>query len=283
MDTFNPVQAAAPPVAAEPVVSPQGTGPVGGVPEVNPALLGQGAPNAAAMPTVPGATTAPVSPAAPGTTAPDPAMQAIIQKAQAHDRLVEELRQLDEHQKQQRQQQQLVEQRNTRLQQAQTYAQNLTPEEGIAHMARVAQELVNQENAVLMQQAQQREAQMSQSFAQLAVPLYVAEIGAKLGLRAEYQERLKQLPPNLVDQYLPMVLQEQRAADEMNAKFLQMQNQLAQLGLSQQAGQLAATGVHQPSAPGGSPVPANPGTVVAGTRDHLLQQPGFARLMGYSQ
>jgi len=282
--------AGAPPSAAEPTLLDPNTGlgasEVGGTPipeAVTPVagatqpIAGMGAPDAAATP--PSTPSTATQPAAP-QFAPEQVAQ-WQQDAQRFAQVRQELQQLAQAQERQRQEAEAERLSQQRIDAIYATARNMEPEAGIEYIRQqegVERARLRGEVQQIQQQSQQ---QLYQALQQASAPLYAQHLAKTNGLPAEYAERLAMLPPQQMDAYLPVLLQEYRNAQAIQTQLQQALAQIDQLRRSQQAGTMAAQGVQTGAGAGVSPVPGNPnGNVQPGSPDHLLSLPGVAALFG---
>jgi hypothetical protein len=236
-------------------------------------------PSAAAAPSTDSESQA-LEPAYSAPQQPDPTQA----KLQQYEQAFSELQRLAAQAEQQRQEQQVAETFRSRRDQIYENARNLalSPEDQMAYIRRHE----DQEMAILQgavgQIRQQAEQEKFRAVAAVAAPQYAAHLASQHRLPAEYAQRLAMLPPQQMDSYVPVLVQEYQQRAQQEQRYNEVLTQLDQLRRSQQAGVMVASGAH--TVTNATPTPASNGhyQVEAGSREHLLgSDPRLAAMFGY--
>jgi hypothetical protein len=159
-----------------------------------------------------------------------------------------ELQQMAARAQLEQQQQQIRSDSQQRIEQAYAVAADMDPETALTYIRRVN----DAEHQNLYRQISDTEARaqarLEATVAQIAVPQYARVRAQELGIPDNYVDELAAVPAPLIDAILPFV-----------AKFAQQEatfkTQLAQLGRSTRAGEMASSGAFNPGGNGASPAP----------------------------
>lgn len=270
--------------AAEPVVDPGTTG----VPETNAGVasaeVGAGAPATQSGAPATGAlpTDAPAQSQTPAQPQIDPtAYQQAMQQAQAYQQLQRELQQLAY----QRQVEEAQKAEQSRLAQRRdairAQAMNMAPEDAIAFIDRQFDQILVEQDRTRQEQINQQQQQFMATLTEATRPAYARHLAQANGLPPEYEQRLAMLPPQQMDQYLPVIKQEYEVAKKQREEYQALLAQVDQLRRSTQAQGIANTGAHNVGGVGGQPVVIDTDKIEKGTPEHLLSLAG--ELFGFTR
>lgn len=289
--TQFPQGAVAAPPAADPTTQQPGTGLGTGAPGDSQQIgippgttIQQGAPDAAATPLEPTGSSSPSSSAAPALPYTLEQIQQLEARARQFDQVTQELTQLARQQEQSTREQAAATEAENRLNQAYQLAERMEPPEALTFLRNFQTQERARYEGQMRQIRTESEQQAMQMVAQVAAPLYAQDLAKQHGLPPEYAQRLAMLPPQQMDIYVPVLKREHEASLATQNQLKQVLAELDQLKRNGQAQALATSGAHDGGNAGVSPV--LPGTngqgPVPGSREHLLSQPGVARLLGIS-
>lgn len=272
MDQFVPGDAASAPAAA------QGT--VGSEPQVTPGQDGS-------APSAPAAAEAPPRQSQPPVDTTD--YRAIVQqmapRVQQYEQAFGELRQMVAAAQQQQQEQAAQTAAQARLDSIYRLAETMPPEDAIKFIRQSEDTERANYHRQINEIRQQAQMQVYQTAATFAAPMYADHLGQQHQLPAEYVQRLRMLPPQQMDAYVP-VLQAEYAKDLARQRDHQaLLAQLDQLQRSQQADAMATSGAHTGGDTGVPTGTSGAAAVQDGSTTGLLKVPGmgdFLRGLGFS-
>jgi hypothetical protein len=183
-------------------------------------------------------------------------LQMMQQKAQQLDQLQATIQEQYRLQQMRDQENQARTQFTSQREQIYRTAQSLPPEDAFAYVRQHEDQITANMLGTITQIRQQAEQEKYQAVAQVAAPLYGQQLAAQIGLPpgSEYAQRLQMLPPHLMDQYAPVIKREYDAAVAQQQQYAELQARLDQYERSQDANQMANSGVHQLSGAGGTPI-----------------------------
>ncbi len=227
----------------------------------------------------------PSTPSAPETpTAPRHDDDPRLQKLQEYERAFADLQQMALQAEQQRREQEAERTFQSRRESIYETARNLalSPEDQLAYIRRHEDQEVANLRAEVQRVRQEAEQQKYAAVAQIAGPMYAQNLARQHQLPDEYAQRLAMLPPQQMDHYLPVLVQEYQQRQQQEQRYNEVLQQLDQLRRSQQAGAIAATGAHTVTNATPTPSSVQEYQVEAGSRDHLLGlDPRLAAMFGY--
>jgi len=226
-------------------------------------------------------TSEPTTPAAPQAPQISEAeFRAARQEAQQFRQLQAELQQLAR--EQQARQQQEAEQ--TRLAQAReqirAQAMNMAPEDAITYIDRQYDQLLADQARQQQMNEQKLQQQFFATLTEATRPAYAHHLAQTHGLPAEYEQRLQMLPPQQMDQYIGVLVQEYQVAKTQQENYQKLMQELDQIRRSQTANGLAASGAHNVGGVNGQSIVIDTDKVEKGSPEHLLSIAGG--LFGFS-